>query len=404
MDAALSSIPLSREIVPWWNNDVAEAIRAKKREFNAFRRHPNMENLIKFKRARAKARRLMLESQRRSWKEYVTSITASTSPSEVWNKVSTIRGTRSYRNINSIRGADGSIITEPAAITEAFADHFSSISSSSNYAPEFQVRRLTSESALDFDDENQLSYNIPFQLHELESVLRYMKKSAAGPDKINFEMLSHLPTNLKNALLNVYNNIWITGIYPRVWKEALIVPVLKDGKSPLIMSNYRPISLTCCLGKVMEKMVNERLSWVLEQGHFLTEHQSGFRKDKSTLDQLVYIENHIQEGFLKRKHTVAIFFDIVKAYDMTWRQGILVQLYEWGLRGNLPKFISSFLEERHFRVKRHLEEQQQHGPWVPTPEQQAQYAQIEAANEKSKAAQILHYANDNIGVDTYSYA
>nr|CAH7754163.1 unnamed protein product [Callosobruchus chinensis] len=54
--------------------------------------------------------------------------------------------------------------------------------------------------------------------------------------------------------------------------------------------------------------------------------------------------------------------------------------------------------------QRHVQEQQQQGPWVPTAEQQAQYAQIEAANEKSRAAQILHYANDNIGVDTYSYA
>ncbi|CAH1983162.1 unnamed protein product [Acanthoscelides obtectus] len=53
---------------------------------------------------------------------------------------------------------------------------------------------------------------------------------------------------------------------------------------------------------------------------------------------------------------------------------------------------------------RHVQEQQQHGQWVPTAEQQAQQAQIEAANDKSRAAQILHYANDNIGADTYSYA
>ena len=52
-----------------------------------------------------------------------------------------------------------------------------------------------------------------------------------------------------------------------------------------------------------------------------------------------------------KEHVVAVFFDLEKAYDTTWRYGILCDLHSMGLRGNLPVFISKFLEDRTFRVR-----------------------------------------------------
>ncbi|GBL55403.1 hypothetical protein AVEN_232920-1, partial [Araneus ventricosus] len=78
---------------------------------------------------------------------------------------------------------------------------------------------------------------------------------------------------------------------------------------------------------------------------------SGFRKGRSTIDNLLALETDIRLSFLQRKHLVAIFFDIEKAYDRTWRYGILKDLYDLGLRGNLPIFIRNFLQLRKFRVK-----------------------------------------------------
>ena len=54
---------------------------------------------------------------------------------------------------------------------------------------------------------------------------------------------------------------------------------------------------------------------------------------------------------MSREHVVAVFFDMEKAYDTTWRYGILRDLYNAGLRGNLPVFISNYLHKREFRVK-----------------------------------------------------
>ena len=83
----------------------------------------------------------------------------------------------------------------------------------------------------------------------------------------------------------------------------------------------------------------------------LTHFQSGFRKHRSTTDQLLRLESFIREAFVRREHVVSVFFDLEKAYDTTWKYDILRDLQAAGLRGRLPLFISDFLSNRSFRVR-----------------------------------------------------
>ena len=67
----------------------------------------------------------------------------------------------------------------------------------------------------------------------------------------------------------------------------------------------------------MERLVTSRLSWHLETNEFLSPYQCGFRTKRSTTDQLVRLENLIRETYLEKKHLVAIFFDLEKAFETT---------------------------------------------------------------------------------------
>ena len=110
---------------------------------------------------------------------------------------------------------------------------------------------------------------------------------------------------------------------PKSWKEATVIPIPKPGKDNTNPNNYRPIALTSCICKTLERMINERLVWYLEKNNIITEFQSGFRHQRSTNDHLVRLETFIREAFIKKEHLVAVFFDLEKAYDTTWKYGIM---------------------------------------------------------------------------------
>ena len=158
--------------------------------------------------------------------------------------------------------------------------------------------------------------------------------------------MKHLPDSSLSVLLKTFNDIWETGNVPKSWKEARIIPVPKPGKDNTNPNNYRPIALTSCICKTLERMINERLVWYLETNNKITEFQSGFRHQRSTNDHLVRLEIFIREAFIKKEHLVAVFFDLEKAYDTTWKYGIMNDLHDIGLKGRLPVFVQNFLSNR----------------------------------------------------------
>ena len=88
-------------------------------------------------------------------------------------------------------------------------------------------------------------------------------------------------------------------------------------------------------------MVNERLVWYLEKNGLLAEQQQWcYRSNRSTVDHLVRLETFIRDAFIHNQHLVAVFFDLQKAYDTTWKYGILNDLHSMGLRGNLPILLA----------------------------------------------------------------
>ena len=164
--------------------------------------------------------------------------------------------------------------------------------------------------------------------------------------------MKHLPDSSLSVLLKkTFDDIWETGNVPKSWKEATIIPIPKPGKDNTNPNNYRPIALTSCICKPLERMINERLVLFLETNNIITEIQCGFWHQRSTNDHLVRLEIFIRKAFIKKEHLVAVFFDLEKAYDTTWKYGIMNDLHEIGLKGRLPIFDQNFLSNREFKVR-----------------------------------------------------
>lgn len=175
--------------------------------------------------------------------------------------------------------------------------------------------------------------------------------SSPGPDGITYIMLKYLSLDSLRNLLYLYNRIWEEHTFPSSWRKAYIIPFSKPGKDSTNPSNYRPIALTSCRSKTLEKIINARLVHILETKKCISPYQSGFHRGRATIDNILDLDTRIRHAILRRNHLVSVFFDIEKAYDHTWRYGIFQDLYNLDFRGNLPIFIKKFLTLRQFQVR-----------------------------------------------------
>ena len=106
---------------------------------------------------------------------------------------------------------------------------------------------------LNFKSCNNERYNIAFTFSELVDAIKISHDTATGPDEIHYQMLKHLPENSLSTLLYIFNTIWTTGVFPEGWRLATVIPIPKPGKDHAEPTNYRPIALTSCLCKTLER-------------------------------------------------------------------------------------------------------------------------------------------------------
>ena len=355
-DIALDCIPHTSTVPrrlcrPWFNDDCRDAIRQRKKAHRIFQRFPTPDNLRALKRSRAFARRTIRSARRQSWKEYVGKLSSRTPVRKTWDMVRKISG-KSVCPPPSHLILDGRVVDSLPEVADQLAKSFSRNSSAESGSQAFQLFRAAKEKIpLSFVSDNSEIYNTPFSIHELHASLSRAHDTSPGPDNIPYQMLKHLPECSFSVLLEIFNSIWCSGSFPPSWREAIVIPIPKPGKDATHPSNYRPIALTSCVCKTFERMVNDRLVWYLESKKLITNVQCGFRKRHSTLDHLVRLESLIREGFVRRQHCVGVFFDLEKAYDTTWKYGILSDIFSMGLRGRLPIFIKEFLRDRIFKVR-----------------------------------------------------
>ena len=353
--SATQSIPKTKGIlitkrVPWWNNELNTAVKTKKDALRRYSQTKLVEDKIQFNKARARVRYLIKISSTLSWRNYVSSINERTPIGKIWKRISRILGKRTGMHRPILENDNGNI-TDPKEVANTFGEHMSDISEGSQI-PQFQrIKQRVERRPISFTGGDDEDYNVPLTMSELDNALKLSSNTSPGEDEVYYHMIRHLSETSMLFTLSLFNRIWSEGDFPSMWRVAIVIPFLKPGKAASNPNNYRPIALTSCICKLLERVVNARLVWNLEKGNALNESQYGFRRGRSTTDVLARIDSFIKIAFARKEHVVAVFFDLTKAYDTTWKHHILKKLYDTGFRGNLPIFIQNFLSNRIMKVR-----------------------------------------------------
>lgn len=171
-------------------------------------------------------------------------------------------------------------------------------------------------------------------------------RSAAGPDGITNKMLRNLPNAEVSRLTEYYNRCWQQGTLPQQWKHSKTILIPKPGK-PAHIDHLRPISLTSCVGKVLEHVLYARWNRYLEAKGLYPNTMLGFRAKLATQDAMLLIKKEIVDTTTLSRDSKAILgLDLQGAFDNVKHTAILQQVSALHMGRRSFNYIQAFLSKR----------------------------------------------------------
>ena len=260
-----------------------------------------------------------------------------------WNELKKLLPGKLFSEFNSVYNENGDLLYENDAlnyINKFFADMGKKI--------ENKLSVLNQPTPFIYPSEN-ICYDIDLQCFDECVVLREIEKidisKSSGIDDISTFFIKTIFCHVPFVLADIFKYSFASGQIPSEWKEGKITIIPKKG-STLYPDNVRPICQTNIIIKTFEKLINVNLMNFLESNNILHPNQGGFRKNRSTIDTASNLINFLASSKNDKKYSIATFLDFSKAFDSVNHNLLLNKLNKIGIKGNLFRWLSSYLSNR----------------------------------------------------------
>ena len=256
-----------------------------------------------------------------------------------------VRSKQNVRDkVGPLKDNAGNIITQGFLMAEELNMHFSSVftreNTSSLPAPETKFN----------GSEGEKLGQLVVTPEVVASKINNMKENKSpGVDGISPKILKEIVEQISMPLAHVFNMSLQEGIVPLEWKEANIIPLFKKGSRNKSV-NYRPVSLTSVICKLLETIIRDHMMDFLLKHKLINHSQHGFLKARSCLTNLLCFFEEITKWVDEGSPVDIIYLDFQKAFDKVPHQRLILKLKSHGMGNSIINWIEQWLTDRRQRV------------------------------------------------------
>jgi exonuclease III len=350
----------------WFDKELRAVIAERRAKHQEYRKSGELARLYEYYALRKKIRRMTAKKRKAGWVEAVDKIVSEfKSHSKLfWSLLSGLVGGQGSRISGPLKNAEGTLVFEEGEKKEVLAAFYEKLGLPVEVSPtiredggcvkvgdeflkhrfddsfkrqvEEKVRGLLGEAqaSMGVDDIDRL-----FTDKEVLEVLKALcNGKACGGDGIPPEFLKYGGSAMVKSLRALFNWFLKSGHMPEMWGKAIVVLLYKKG-DPADPGNYRGISLLDVVGKVFTKLVAQRIEEKIKD--VIVEEQAGFTAKKGCTEHIFVLDQILRGRKAEGKDTFLFFLDVRKAFDTVWRDGLLLKLWEAGVRGRIWSLVKA---------------------------------------------------------------
>ena len=322
---------------PWFDHELRKLLKLRRRLWLKFKRSSVSIDYDKYKECRNAC--TDMKRMKRGIYEQNLADSAKMAPKKLFAYLR--RRTKANNGIPPLKCRNTSAVLED--------DADKAMALRAQYSSVFAVEDLTDEH-LQLMSDRTLSDHVISLPKVKELLLHLNEQSAPGPDELHPRILKCLALYICEPVAALFRKSLDTGKLPTVWKKAIVKPMFKGGSQDDAV-NYRPVSLTSVLCKVMERIMKEALEQHFKDAGLWHPAQHGFAKGRSCVTNLLIAkETWAQTVDLGDQLDVA-YVDFSKAFDQVPHRRLMVKLAAYGVSGKIWNWILDFVSGRTMRVK-----------------------------------------------------
>ena len=319
--AAISTIKPSRK--PWISSETLQLV--EKKRLAKLTKNISIENRNKYKEACNLVKRSVKQDKEQWLQEQYIEIDKGLrvgNTRTAYSLIRTLKKTDFAPRLNLLRSHEGNLLQSKEAIKKRWTQYCSNLYKD-NSGGDIVIKELEEISP----PIQQESHDILFS--EVEQAIQSLKKNKSpDSDGIPAELLQSGGESLTHQIHQLCNKIWHSEMIPEDWGKSLLIPLPKRGDLSEC-SNYRTISLINHISKVLLMILLNRLQYQLNP--YLSEEQSGFRKDRSTVHQILILRLIAEKAKRKGKKIYNGFIDFQKAFDTVNHKVLWAVLKSYGV-------------------------------------------------------------------------